>query len=476
MNNSLLENSLSFERALSFSCDNTNTMVGHIMGVYGRIIATCPHVKKSGCLCHLIHLCGKKASSKLPIQVSDLLIDIFYHFKHSDSNKKELKQFQELHDTDIEEITKHCATRWLGLGPKLGTLLNQWEPLRSYFKHEIAAPPSSKNKKKVAPDAVEFDEDAAKIARKSKKLKFIDESLSDRLSRMCVIFLNFVIPKFELFNELFQCSEPKVHVARRDIMAFMRKLQLSFVKPALLHQDSGNTPFTLDFNKTSNQVPDEQLSIGEDLRMFIIERAVSSKTQKKLYDAIREFYVTACNYIKKTFPIDDPVLVHAKVADTTTRQETSFSNVRFFCGRYPFMLPCSMDDLEDEYRSYLVDSFDKHILTNTILTKENPTKPYCERQDQRWVAISKLTDPSGRKKYQYLSYVMICILSIPISQAAAERMFSVIRKNFNENRCGMGTKTLESLLTLKHDTPCYDMQWTDAELKSMKESASAASN
>ena len=35
------------------------------------------------CICHLAALCAAAALKKLPLSIDDLLIDIFYHFKHS---------------------------------------------------------------------------------------------------------------------------------------------------------------------------------------------------------------------------------------------------------------------------------------------------------------------------------------------------------------------------------------------------------
>ena len=36
-----------------------------------------------GCMCHLAALCTSAALKKLPVSIDDLLVDVFYHFKHS---------------------------------------------------------------------------------------------------------------------------------------------------------------------------------------------------------------------------------------------------------------------------------------------------------------------------------------------------------------------------------------------------------
>ena len=84
------------------------------------------------------------------------------------------------------------------------------------------------------------------------------------------------------------------------------------------------------------------------------------------------------------------------------------------------------------------------------MVKKTDIKPFRERADQRWVYIGKLVDPvTGYLKYQNLSHVMLQILSIPISQAAAERQFSMIRKTYKKDRASMDNNTLSDIMVCK---------------------------
>ena len=53
-----------------------------------------------GCLCHLAVLCATAAIKTLPVSVDDLLIDIYYHFKHS---AKKWSEFAEIR-AEMSEI------------------------------------------------------------------------------------------------------------------------------------------------------------------------------------------------------------------------------------------------------------------------------------------------------------------------------------------------------------------------------------
>ena len=58
-------------------------MVGKRNSVLSRVIQKQPDVFSMGCMCHLATLCAAAGLKKLPVSIDDLLIDVFYHFKHS---------------------------------------------------------------------------------------------------------------------------------------------------------------------------------------------------------------------------------------------------------------------------------------------------------------------------------------------------------------------------------------------------------
>ena len=71
---------------------------------------------RSRCLCHLAALCAAAALKKLPVSIDELLIDIYYHFKHSSKRYSEFSAIrEEFSDIAPFRILKHCKTRWLSL-------------------------------------------------------------------------------------------------------------------------------------------------------------------------------------------------------------------------------------------------------------------------------------------------------------------------------------------------------------------------
>lgn len=95
-------------------------------------------------MCHLAALCAAAALKKLPVSTDDLLIDIYYHFKHSAKRWSEygeiLAEFSEIKPL---RILKHCTTRWLSLERCIRSLIDQWPALYAYFDREADSVPKN---------------------------------------------------------------------------------------------------------------------------------------------------------------------------------------------------------------------------------------------------------------------------------------------------------------------------------------------
>ena len=84
--------SLDWDNCVTYSSDNTNSMIGQrnsllqeIQGVEGdqKIFAV-------GCLCHLGHLFAGKGDNKLSVNVENFVIDIYHNSRRSAELKKQL--------------------------------------------------------------------------------------------------------------------------------------------------------------------------------------------------------------------------------------------------------------------------------------------------------------------------------------------------------------------------------------------------
>lgn len=68
---------------IGYATDSASVMVGSPNSVFSQVCCKQPNIFSLGCLYHLAALCAAAALKKLTLSIDDLLIDILYHFKHS---------------------------------------------------------------------------------------------------------------------------------------------------------------------------------------------------------------------------------------------------------------------------------------------------------------------------------------------------------------------------------------------------------
>ncbi|XP_042147359.1 uncharacterized protein LOC121836509 [Ixodes scapularis] len=127
---------LPIANCLAMSADNANVMIDKKIGVAAVLKEAQPNLIVVGCPCHLINLAARKGAACFPVKVDEILVDVFFYLEKSVKRKDRLKDFQRIHDIEVRKVLKHVPTRWLSLGKCLKRLLDQWEPLLSFFLSE----------------------------------------------------------------------------------------------------------------------------------------------------------------------------------------------------------------------------------------------------------------------------------------------------------------------------------------------------
>ena len=74
---------------IGYASDSASVMVCVRNSVLSRVRSKQPNIFILSCLCHLAALCAAAALKKLPVSIDELLIDIYYHFKHSSKRYSE---------------------------------------------------------------------------------------------------------------------------------------------------------------------------------------------------------------------------------------------------------------------------------------------------------------------------------------------------------------------------------------------------
>ena len=81
-----------WENCLALGAVNAPVMVGRDKGVYGHMSRKNPSIFMARCVCHLIYIAAEKGAACLPLEVSQLLIDVYYYYLDKSSERQSSKK------------------------------------------------------------------------------------------------------------------------------------------------------------------------------------------------------------------------------------------------------------------------------------------------------------------------------------------------------------------------------------------------
>lgn len=277
------------------------------------------------------------------------------------------------------------------------------------------------------------------------KVETIFTFIKSPTNKLYAIFLSYTVKLYDEVLKNLQAEDPQIHKVRGALHSVMRNLLSRFVKPAaMVGKSVDEVQYTLGYN----QKVDSELVIGNAAKDFIRDKEKNHLRDHRIvefYKAARQYFINACNYIMTKLPLNDPVLIHAEIADTDKQSTAKQSSIEFFAKRFPVLIPdgATMDTLTEQFVLYQ---------TQDLATELEA----FDRVDEKWNAIGQIKDTGGNLMFNHLAQFCLGILCIPHSSAHCERVFSVVRKNRTDQRASLGDQTLEALLVNKSKpgNPC----------------------
>ena len=160
MDEALSSHHIRWENCIGMGLDNTSVNMGCRNSIKTRVLQKNSSVYMMGCPCHIIHNTAEKAGVALS-RVSIVIIQInlnalaiiviskgirtsgwriigrlIFWFDKSTKRKASLVEYCTFCDTEYRKIIKHVNTRWLSLERAVQRVLQQFDPLKSYFLSE----------------------------------------------------------------------------------------------------------------------------------------------------------------------------------------------------------------------------------------------------------------------------------------------------------------------------------------------------
>ncbi|KAL8609193.1 hypothetical protein ACOMHN_058813 [Nucella lapillus] len=249
--------------------------------------------------------------------------------------------------------------------PTAAPTTEQWKPLQMFFEEECKKDIKGKS-----------EEEKKRSSIRTRVHDFLKRSTA----KLYALFLSFAMESFDILNQELQTDAAKIHVVKRSLEQFYRKLLISFVKPSAL---SSGTLLAVDFTAKYNMKDSKNILIGTATKQHI--SGLRDKVAEQFMKDVISFYQAACTYLKaKVFPVGEPLWKHAQVADIKLKETALFSSLDYFMERFPCLLPHEVgedespqealtrakDQLQAEFTDYQSWEVPSHLMTEEKVATE----------------------------------------------------------------------------------------------------------
>ena len=162
--------------------------------------------------------------------------------------------------------------------------------------------------------------------------------------------------------------------------------------------------------------------------------------------------------IIRKFPFSDTLVDDVAIFLPNSRCSVSWNQVCQLAQHFAAAVPQeSIDALEEE----MLDS--KLAPTSSLPSSElngEASSSVGVELCSYWEEIGRMKTLDGRPRFPHLTSLAKCILSLPVSNADTERVFSNVRKIGTDYRTKMEQSTLCALLSCKlnSDVDCFELE------------------
>ena len=398
------------ENIAGFCSDTTNVMMGARHSVASLLKSVLPKVVIVKCACHMVHLAASYACLKLPRYIEDLCRNIFSQFNLSSKRQRALNEFQKFVEIQPHKILAPGQTRWLSLQACVKRLLEQWDALILYFRELAFSDPTQVN-------------------------DMIVDALGNEVTVDYLEFLDYNLGKFNQFNTLFQSESPNFFSVKSETCKLIRSLcsdfmNVRYVKTADISLLNPSHP-----TFSSACISDENIYIGLSATHTIDKLKESGNmTNEKLavfYKNCRSFLVEAVSQIQTRFSLEDSVYKVVSCLNPRAAVSLDPPSLGFLFDEIPQLSKFADKKMVDiEWRKYYLDE---------EISAQLDTVKY-------WTIVFSRKNDAGLQCYPNLYQIMSTLLSLPFSNASAERFFSQLNLTKTTERTRLKNETVRGLM------------------------------
>jgi hypothetical protein len=125
-----------YENLTSYCSDGAAVVSGDNNSLKTRLIEKTNDLFVVKCLSHTAHLIAAHACEELPDNLNKFMNNICSYFSNSAKRNREFESIQKCYEVPIHKLIRKADTRWLSMEQCVNRIVEQWEPLKTYFMLE----------------------------------------------------------------------------------------------------------------------------------------------------------------------------------------------------------------------------------------------------------------------------------------------------------------------------------------------------
>ena len=260
------------------------------------------------CNLHKVHNSCAKSLTVFGKDAEQLVIKLFYWFKHSAARQEDYRTVQ--YNVDLGELVllRHVPTRWLTLLPAVLRVLSEWPAITKYFK-----------------DLPTED----KTVEKNEQYKEIKRLIDNPRTYVQLQFVADVCPMFTRFLQDFQHEGCMIHVLYPALRDLVVTIMLRFLKTDVVGNKTGRELQNINVRDVNNMLPLEQVEIGAATKQAMT-KMVKVEQHKGLLMEMRNFFTCCTEYMQKNLPLDNGFLTAVVCLQPGARTLTLFVTLMRF--------------------------------------------------------------------------------------------------------------------------------------------------
>lgn len=405
---------LNVNNMIGLGTDGANNLCGVNHSLFTLLKENNPKLQLIRCICHSIDNASSKAAEALPSNLDFLCKEIYSWFSHSSLRQIEYKRlFDVLNQGEktFHNFVQLSQTRWLCRFNVINVLIEHFDELKTHFNLVV-------NKEKCY------------------SARLINEMLHDNTNYSYLLIVRPIMHELNKLNCLFQANNVEIGDAAEEIIKLILFLAKKIFKSEFvtLPQIRANIDNELAYQHDLSKV-----DLGIDYHREVAKNTLSLE-QKKTVETRSVNYIK--QLVKELIQRLPNNIAHFKKMQCFSPKIclSQFSKAKF--SDLPFL-----DIFGDQRKLFLMETQYNNLMNinwNLYYNEEIITDSY-----KFWPKVLRHQNLGGICEFKEIAEFALTLLSLPISNAVAERVFSIMNLTKTKIRNRMQSKMLNSILTIK---------------------------